>query len=175
MFWSWRRLLYPPYELTVAAGLLFSIYVFFIIPPSNQTHHFTYFHSHSLFILLVSVLLYSTGLGVQQSAGHINHSLQKIDFTPPLSPTHHTFYPCCKKTTPTTVPRLLQLRLVFFHYSSLFHYRWLGFSTSLLVSVLKIPYLKRFLVVCFYWTICKYAARRAGVKMNLDARSCAFT
>jgi hypothetical protein len=97
MFWSWRRPLYPPYELTVAAGLLFSIYVFFIIPPSNQTHHFTYFHSHSLFILLVSVLLYSTGLGVQQSAGHINHSLQKIDFTPPLSPTHHTFYPCCNK------------------------------------------------------------------------------
>jgi hypothetical protein len=56
------------YELTVAAGLLFSIYVFLNSPlkpnPSLYLFPLLFF-----FILLVSVLLYSTGLGVQQSAG----------------------------------------------------------------------------------------------------------
>jgi hypothetical protein len=131
----WRCLLYPPYELTVVAGLLFSIYVF-LFPP--QTKPITLLIPTPilflrLFILLVSVSFYSTGLGVQQSAGHINHSLQKKLISARYLPHITRFSLVVKKPHQPC----LQLQLVFFLYSSLFHYRWLGFGTSLLVSVLK--------------------------------------
>jgi len=136
MFWSWRCLLYPPYELTVVAGLLFSIYVFlFPLKPNPSLYLFPlpFFFSGCLFfssrscsipldwvcsrVQVISIILCQKKLISARYLPHITR------FTLVVKKPHQ--------------PPCLQLQLVFFLYSSLFHYRWLGFGTSLLVSVLK--------------------------------------